>query len=202
MTRAISILTAFVASVFIYAGAKANIEPPEKSPILYGYSESFVKKQLDTGTADHIEGIWEFPEDRVTVAVETAATSSDFLPFSYQIVILESDNLEIVPGTILGYIADSGIDNEFNIWIYSSCNDSGILSAPVKCYAKLTENYRTIKIEKPGIEPVIRINFARFLPGFFKGLYVSFKKKNVNSPAGMRKIYPTDSDHSNEIIYL
>ena len=202
MARVILILTTFVASSLICADAKINVEPPEMSVVLYGYSATSVKNQIDTGTVDHIEGIWEFPEDRVTVSVENVTRNNNTLSFSHQIVILESDNLEIIPGTILGYIADSGIDDEFNIWIYSSCNDNGILSDPVKCYAKLTESHRTLKIEKPEIKPIVRINFARFLPGFFKGLYVSFKKKNVESPIGMRKIYPKDSKHSNEIIYL
>ena len=198
MKRVFSIFAVIVAAAFVNAGAKVNVEPPQQSPILSGYSTETVKSRIQTTATDPVEGIWEFPEDRVTVSVEKCSDGG----FSHRLVILESDDIETVPGTVLGYIADSGLDNEFNLWIYSDEDENGILSSPVKCYARLSNDFRSVRIIKSEIKPLVRINFARLLPGFFKGVYITLKNKPAQTPVGLRKIYPEDTDNTNKIIYL
>ena len=200
MRNIVTMAAAALMSAAVHAESKTYV--PEQSQILAGYGEESARTKCDEAGARTIEGIWYYAQEHTTLLIERCDNSFSGLP--YRVVYLDSDDYELLPGTIMGYLEPSVDANTYAIWLYSG-RDEGVLKHPVQCVAHLNESGTALQFEHRKIKFKFRINIARFLPSLFKGISVVPNVESEELPIGFRRIYPAADDNdsaSGEIRYL
>ena len=184
----------------MHPGSKTQV--PQQSQILAGYSEEKARAICCEAGTRTIEGIWYYVQEHTTLLIERCDNSLSGLP--YRVVYLDSDDYELLPGTVMGYLEPTVDAQTFAIWLYSG-RDEGVLKQPVQCVAHLNESGTALQFEHRKIKFKFRINIARFLPSLFKGISVVPNVESEELPIGFRRIYPAADDNdsaSGEIRYL
>lgn len=161
---------------------------PEESPVLPGCDRQSVEQRLLSQRIDSLEGIWYYPEERLTVAVERLANGSK-LP-EYSVAVVDADDMSIACGTVAGYLQATAEPRKLRLWLYS-VNDGGKLRNPVECVAEMTRN-GMISIHRTKLKMRVSANLSRFLPSVFGGIriYPHVETETINP--GMRRIWPAD----------
>lgn len=179
---------------------------PYSGAVYEGVDEDSMIVKLSQMDLQPLEGIWYYPGEDMTVAIERMPDNRFMSPQHppYHIVLLSSHDINMLPGTEIGFIVSGALDKEFELHLFSKRCDDGSLEKPVMCYAKLNSDASAITFERPGWDVKVRINFARFLPSIFKGVSIIPDKKEKKVSEGFRKIYPAGGDGNpvNRIIYL
>ena len=173
---------------------------PKKSVILAGIDLDSMRVRLDESDLQPLEGIWYYPNEEMTLGIERYKGNHNI---GYRIILLESPDISLVPGTVIGYIARSAVDNKFQLWLYSERSRT-TLKKPMECVATLSNKATTLTFEPPHWKVKVRVNIARFLPTLFQGVSIIPEKKEERLPVGFRKIYPEGGDGNpfNRIRYL
>lgn len=196
----VTMVMAMLLSVAMQAESKTQV--PKESQILAGYNENTARALCDEAGARTIEGIWYYAQEHTTLLIERCG---DVLGgVRYRAVYLDSDDNELLPGTVMGYLEPSVDANVYAIWLYSA-REGSVLKQPVQCVARMNEAGNSLVFEHRKISFKFRINIARFLPSLFKGISLIPDVKEDQLPVGFRRIYPKadDNDTANgEIRYL
>ena len=161
------------------------------------YDIDEAKEICSTLPLDALEGIWIYPEDRVTVMIirdrDKAGVSS--LPI-YRISVVEGEDCRLHAGDIIGEIGATAEPSIYSIRLFTESKNN-ILGKPVSCSVKLTNENETlvIKRSKSSLKYRLNINFNRLLPGFWKIVSSGISKQNTSEssslPVGMIKIFPS-----------
>ena len=197
--RAALILSLLVLSLPLTALAR-NDGVPKKSVILDGLDVDSMRVRLDETDMQPLEGIWYYPNEEMTLGIERYRGEHNI---GYRIILLDSPDINVVPGTVIGYIASSAVDNKYQLWLYSQ-RDRVTLIKPLKCVATLNSTATTLTFDPPHWRVKVRVNIARFLPTLFNGVSIIPEKVGESLPIGFRKIYPEGGDGNsfNRIRYL
>ena len=173
---------------------------PKKSVILAGIDLDSMRVRLDESDLQPLEGIWYYPNEEITLGIERYKGNHNI---GYRIILLESPDISLVPGTVIGYIARSAVDNKFQLWLYSERSRT-TLKKPMECVATLSNKATTLTFDPPHWKLKVRVNVARFLPTLFKGLSVIPERVGEQLPIGFRKIYPEGGNghQFNRVRYL
>ena len=117
--------------------------------------------------------------------------------------MLESSDLELLPGTVVGYIAPSADAKKFQLWMYTQSSKVG-LKAPLECVATLSADATSLTFVPPHYKMKVRINMIRFFTNIFRGVSVIPEKVEEKLPVGFRKVFPANGNGEkfNEIRYL
>lgn len=192
--------TILLATIITTVWAKNDL--PEQSMILPGYNEQMAQERLLESDMQPIEGIWYYPNEDMTITIESWQPEPSH-NIGYRLILVSSDDLELIPGTVIGYIEASAIDNKYHLWLYSERNKV-TLHGPLDCVATLNKDATTLTFDPPHWEVKVRINFTRFLPSIFRGLSVSPEIKREKLPIGFKKIFPADGNGNkfNKVRYL
>ena len=191
-----------VASVAIAAdaGEYYGDNPPSQSCVLPGYTPESARELLDASPLQPIEGIWEYPDEMITVLIEHFESPRFSRKIKYRIVLIDSEDMSLLPGTVIGYIAESADNHKF----YSE-HDGMRLFGPGKCVATLTDNNTSLIFKKNSLKVRLRFNLSRFLPKLFRFISIYPSVKEEVLPVGFNKIYPAYDDNGSihhEIRYL
>ena len=173
---------------------------PAESRVLDGYSESECRSRLSQRPLQGLEGIWYYPEERMTLCIESTTDDVSQQGLTYRIVLIESGSGDVLPGTVIGYAQESVSDRKWRLWLYSE-RDVLTLRHSVECVATTNDDMSQLTFEKPSIKLKFRVNFARFLPTLFRGISISTENKKEKLPLGFKKIYPLNSG-TNRVRYL
>ena len=173
---------------------------PKKSVVLEGIDVDSMRIRLDETDMQPLEGIWYYPNEEMTLGIERYKGQHNI---GYRIILLESSDINLVPGTVIGYIADTAVGNKYQLWLYSQ-RDKVTLFKPLECVATLNKEASTLTFDPPHWKVKVRFNFARFLPSLFNGLSIVPDKVEERVPIGFRKIYPEGGNGNpfNRIRYL
>jgi len=173
---------------------------PERSTVLAGIDEDSMRVRLDESDLQPLEGIWYYPNEEMTLGIERYKGVHNI---GYRIILLSSQDINDMPGTVIGYIAATAVDNKYQLWLYSQ-RDKLTLFKPLECVATLNSKATSLTFEPPHWKIKVRVNFARFLPTLFKGISIIPDKVEDKVPIGFRKIYPEGGDGNpfNKIRYL
>ena len=173
---------------------------PKKSVVLDGLDVDSMRIRLDETDMQPLEGIWYYPNEEMTVGIERYKGNHNI---GYRIILLESPDINLVPGTIIGYIANSAVDNKYQLWLYSQ-RDRVTLIKPLECVATLNAAATTLTFDPPHWKVKVRVNVARFLPTLFNGVSIIPERVGERLPVGFRKIYPEGGDGNpfNRVRYL
>ena len=173
---------------------------PKKSVILPGIDIDSMRVRLDESDLQPLEGIWYYPNEEMTLGIERYRGEHNI---GYRIILLDSPDINVMPGTVIGYIAASAVDSKFQLWLYSQ-RDRVTLIKPLQCVATLNAQATTLTFDPPHWKVKVRVNIARFLPTLFNGVSIVPDKVSERLPVGFRKIYPEGGDGNpfNRIRYL
>ena len=173
---------------------------PKKSVVLDGLDVDSMRVRLDETDMQPLEGIWYYPNEEMTVGIERYKGNHNI---GYRIILLESPDINLVPGTVIGYIASSAVDSKYQLWLYSQ-RDRVTLIKPLECVATLNAAATTLTFDPPHWKVKVRVNVARFLPTLFNGVSIIPERVGERLPVGFRKIYPEGGDGNpfNRVRYL
>ena len=184
----------FVALLLVacFAAAWAKVELPEQSVVVPGYSEQMARERLLESDLQPLEGIWYYPAEDMTLTIERWQAEPSH-KIGYRLLLIASDDLELIPGTVIGYIEESAVDNKFHMWLYSERNKV-TLCGPLECVATLNKEGTSLTFDPPHWEVKVRVNFARFLPTLFRGMSLIPDIEKEKLPIGFKKIFPADGN--------
>ncbi len=173
---------------------------PKKSVVIDGLDVDSMRVRLDETDMQPLEGIWYYPNEEMTLGIERYRGDHNI---GYRIILLESPDVNLVPGTVIGYIAASAVDSKYQLWLYSQ-RDRLTLIKPLECVATLNTTATTLTFDPPHWKVKVRVNIARFLPTLFNGVSIIPEMQGERLPVGFRKIYPDGGDGTpfNRIRYL
>jgi hypothetical protein len=173
---------------------------PSKSVILDGLDLDSMRVRLDETDMQPLEGIWYYPNEEMTLGIERYRGKHNI---GYRIILLESPDINVIPGIVIGYIAASAVDNKYQLWLYSQ-RDRLTLIKPLECVATLNQSATSLTFDPPHWKVKVRVNIARFLPSLFQGVSIIPEKSSEKLPVGFRKIYPEGGEGKpfNHIRYL
>ena len=173
---------------------------PKKSVILDGIDIDSMRVRLDESDMQPLEGIWYYPNEEMTLGIERYRGKNNI---GYRIILLDSPDINVMPGTVIGYIAASAVDNKYQLWLYSQ-RDNVTLKKPLQCVATLNREATAFTFDPPKWKVKVRFNIARFLPTLFRGVSIIPEKTGETLPVGFRKIYPEGGNGTpfNRIRYL
>ena len=199
MNRPAALILSLLLLMPLMALAKGGVVP-KKSVILDGLDVDSMRTLLDETDMQPLEGIWYYPNEEMTLGIERYRGEHNI---GYRIILLESPDITLVPGTVIGYIANSAVDNKFQLWLYSERSRT-TLKKPLECVATLNAKATTLTFDPPHWKVKVRVNVARFLPTLFNGVSIIPEKVSERLPVGFRKIYPEGGDGNpfNRIRYL
>lgn len=173
---------------------------PQSTVVLPGIDEATVKAKFAETDMQQMEGIWEYPNEEMKLAIERYKGEKNI---AYRIVLLASTDLELIPGTVVGYIARSAVANKFQLWIYTERSKVG-LKSPLECVATLSTDGTSLTFDPPHYKVKVRLNLARIFSKIFRGVSVTPEKVEEKLPVGFRKVFPANGNGEkfNEIRYL
>lgn len=173
---------------------------PQSTVVLPGIDEATMKAKFAETDMQQMEGIWEYPNEEMKLAIERYKGEKNI---AYRIVLLASADLELIPGTVVGYIARSAVANKFQLWIYTERSKVG-LKSPLECVATLSTDGTSLTFDPPHYKVKVRLNLARFFSKIFRGVSVTPEKVEEKLPVGFRKVFPANGNGEkfNEIRYL
>ena len=198
MPRRAAIISLIIMLLPLVATAGSGI--PKRSVVIDGLDLDSMRVRLDETDMQPLEGIWYYPNEEVTVGIERYKGQHNI---GYRIILLDSPDIKDVPGTVIGYIASSAVDNKYQLWLYSQ-RDKVTLVKPLQCVATLNKEATTLTFDPPRWKFKVRVNIVRFLPTLFSGMSIIPEKTGERLPVGFRKIYPEGGDGNpfNRIRYL
>ena len=157
---------------------------PQSTVVLPGIDEATMKAKFAETDMQQMEGIWEYPNEEMKLAIERYKGEKNI---AYRIVLLASADLELIPGTVVGYIARSAVANKFQLWIYTERSKVG-LKSPLECVATLSADGTSLTFDPPHYKVKVRLNLARFFSKIFRGVSVTPEKVEEKLPVGFRKV--------------
>ena len=198
MTRRLACILLFLMLLPLVVVAGNGV--PKRSVILAGLDVDSMKVRLDETDMQPLEGIWYYPNEEMTLGIERYRGEHNI---GYRIILLESQDINVMPGTVIGYIARTALDNKYQLWFYSQ-RDKVTLIKPLECVATLNAAATTLTFDPPHWKVKVRVNIARFLPTLFNGVSIIPERVGESTPIGFRKVYPEGSDKSpfNRVRYL
>lgn len=137
-----------------------------------------------THTLDRIEGVWSYPQDRVTVLIHKADTEGT----GYNVSVVESEKLSLRPGELLGTVSATAEPDKFSMTLFTS-KTKGKLSRPRKCALTLTADDSGLTVRSKVRK--WRINPFAILPYFWKVARVSESDPMKTLPVGMIRLHPS-----------
>lgn len=174
---------------------------PFRAEVYPGYDEDSVKHHCDAIDLQPIEGIWYYPDEKITVVIERCNNENVQISTTYRIVLINANDMSLLPGTVIGYCEQSADKDKYRMWLYAE-QCASILENPQFCVATLNSTSDELIIERSEVKLKVRVNFARFLPKILKGVSIVPDVKKVEVPEGFRKIYPGTNAIDKQIIYL
>lgn len=146
---------------------------------------------------DPIEGVWIYPEDKVTVLIiKDNHNSVSTLPH-YSITVVESDDCRLVSGDKIGSLTATAESSKYEITLFTEKNKD-LLQKSNSCVASLSKDADALilkgnKSKKFNLK--LNLNLSRLLPNFWRFVRLSSSSGNNTStgtpPVGMVKIYPS-----------
>lgn len=145
---------------------------------------------------DNLEGVWLYPEDKVTVLILRKDNFSASLPV-YEISVVESDDTNLLPGEVIGNIESTAESGKYKITLFTE-RTKNILQKSNSCTASLSKDTDALILKgnkSNKLKLRLNLNVTRLLPNFWRFVRISTNTGSNSSssetPVGMVKLYPS-----------
>ena len=138
----------------------------------------------DGAMLDDMEGIWEYPDDHTKVLLRLSATDSS----KYDIIVVETPDVRLEPGEKIGYLLKSPAQDKFEMGVYRTKLNKGVLSELGKCYAQYSSKDDALLVQGRGLK--LSLGSRWLLPAFWRMIRISIKDPLKSLPKGLVRIYP------------
>ncbi|MDE6294714.1 MAG: hypothetical protein K2M03_01480 [Muribaculaceae bacterium] len=143
---------------------------------------------IDIKGATGAEGLWEYPGDGITVLI----VRDDYDKYKYSIRVVESDDVRLKPGMLMGHLYESAQAGKYRMSLYTSM-EHGLPAKLKDCYAVLSKDMQTLTVESAKV--TVKVGASTLLPVFWNKLRLSLRLNVTNPleklPEGLRRIYPS-----------
>lgn len=141
------------------------------------------------------EGIWVYPDDGVTVLIMRQPSVSNSLLPTFDIRVIESSDIRLRPGDIIGNLSSTPEKNKYEITLFTERRNN-LLLKPQTVLALLSDEEETmvLKKRKPKFSLRFTFNPTTLLPQMWRIIRLntsSAGNTNVEGAIGMVKIYPS-----------
>lgn len=137
----------------------------------------------DSTASGSIEGIWQYPDQSLTVLAHKSATHSG----SYTLTAISASDASVVPGQEIGTITPSSKADTYTLSIYT--RRKGLkLTSKIDYTAILADGGYSLTLNRPGI--TLRINPLGLLPFVRNLVRLQVEDPRHQVLKGMVKIYP------------
>lgn len=189
-------------AVCVGADARSPVETlPQVSEVTTGYADrDSVCRRLEASGMHAIEGVWTFPSDGTTVAVERADDAA--APVRYRMVILRSARRSLPAGTVMGLLAPTSHKGVYAASVYTATLGGTRLTSPRRFTLKLIDaSHLAISADK---KLKFTFNFWKFIPYLSNALTI--RGRSVDSTPddldGCVREYPLQTSDCVEPRYL
>ena len=169
---------------------------PDTSQQLSGYERDSVTNRLRALPLHDIEGLWQWVEDGAIIAIER-----DFINEAitrYRMVIVESPQRSIRPGTVMGYLTTTAKRGNFDARIYTDNDLTGLLSKTKSFNIVMSDDtHFSITSYREGIS----VNLWRLIPYMYR-INISTKSNRPQGLDGCIKIFPPSTSKPQNPRYL
>lgn len=165
-----------------------------KIPVAYDIE--MAKEICDELPLENVEGIWLYPDDKVTVLILNDRDNFPDNRFpSYIISVVETSDARLLPGETIGKLTSTAETGVYKIEL-STEKKNDLLLKPKSCLATLSKDNDSFMIKKQKVpfKGRLNFNFNRLLPGFWKIVSTGVSlngTQGVSIPVGMVKLYPS-----------
>ncbi len=163
------------------------------TPICFDISRA--KEICDSVPLEKLEGLWLYPEDNVTVLILRSNDSRSGRMPEYQISVVETFDISVSPGDVIGKITATPIADKFTVELFTERKGTGFLK-PRSCDATLSKDCETLLLRYGGNKLKLRINLnpTVLLPRLWRNLIRinTFQgQPQESNSSGMIKLYPS-----------
>ncbi len=162
---------------------------PKKSTVLPGYYEEAKRDSILQNATDRLEGLWYYPDEHLTLAIEKLRQGVNHREEAYRIVVVETDDCSTDYGSIIGYMEKTAERNKLRIWLYSGM-EANLPINPVESVATVDSDYATILIDRPKVKIRISANIMQLLPTIFNGIRIYPRYEKADVKPGFKRIHP------------
>lgn len=138
----------FLILVIALSHSLLNAQIVEKAPRRQAITLKQAQAWCDTTAIHNPEGIYIHPSSGSTVLVKATGSRKQTWPSLYEIINIESNNLYIAPGQVIGYLTPTADPAEFTLTIYEKF-ELDLISNPKDYTAKFQANLASITYNKP-----------------------------------------------------
>lgn len=187
MRRISSILKPIIISLCLTVNTQilSAHDIPGSPSVLNHIDQSYAIDYCNASPLEHIEGIWRFTEDNLSVLIckNNVDNISDYI-----MIVTEADNASIMPGQIAGYIFTTSEHDKFRMYLYSDIAN-GTLRYPTECAATLSADRYSISFKTKSIR--LKFNPFGFLPRFWRSIRLQISNPANELPKGFIKTFPS-----------
>lgn len=182
-------------SVLIFLFLAVPYHARAKSPAV-AYDMEMAREICRSLPLDNVEGVWLYPDDKVSVLIIADDTPDPNTLPVYSISVVETSDARLHPGDVIGKLYATPQAGTFRIEL-STERRNEVLLKPKSCLATLAKDGDSfiIKKQNPPFKGRLNLNFNRLLPGFWKivslGISGNNNRGNIDPPVGMVKIFPS-----------
>lgn len=131
-----------------------------------------------------LEGVWQFPADGGTLAIERTNPASGMV---FDLKAVAAANRGLPPGTLMGRVAATADPDVFHGHIYTRLHEDGTLSKPIEVTLHLNREEAIFKI-KP-VKKGWKVNLYRLIPYMFR-MSVSHRNDSPTDLTGCSRLQP------------
>ncbi|MCM1291374.1 MAG: hypothetical protein NC201_05125 [Prevotella sp.] len=134
-------------------------------------------------TLANIEGIWQFPDDIVSVLISQSSDKDGH----YDVTVVESENGALSPGRVIGDVERTPDNDVYKFTFFG--RERFVVKHNETFVATLKEKGETISLRKRHFN--FHFNILSFLPYLRRLIYISTSDPVKELPVGLYKIYPS-----------
>lgn len=134
------------------------------------------------------EGIWEFPDEKMSVMISRSVTlNGNHAPDRYIMTVIDTPDVRLTPGDTVGWLEESGTKGKFVMTLYTRHSVSRLMG-PAKLLAELSSDEASFKVKAEKWN--LKLSLSPILRNFWRIVKLQHDNPVKNLPASMLRLYP------------